>query len=87
LKFNILVQVIAGAKVSGIVGFDDAQCLKIKVQVPAQDGRANLAVIALLSQYFKIPKQAIAITHGLKQSRKLICIDHPEWSLERLLEM
>jgi uncharacterized protein (TIGR00251 family) len=45
---------------------------KIKVQTPPEDGRANKAVIQLLAQHFKIPKNRIKIIAGEKSHRKII---------------
>lgn len=67
---KIEIKVIANAKkaeVSQEVGF-----LKVKVNAPAIDGKANQAVIALLATYFKVKKNQISILKGEKTSRKQI---------------
>lgn len=46
--------------------------LKIYVTSPAQDGRANEAVIALLAQHFKIKKSCVRIVKGAKSRNKII---------------
>jgi uncharacterized protein (TIGR00251 family) len=42
------------------------------VKEPAKEGRANRAVIELLSEYFKIPKSQIVILSGMKSKQKII---------------
>jgi len=48
--------------------------LKIYVSAPAEDGRANKAVIKLLSEHFKIPKSKIKIIKGKKSREKIISV-------------
>jgi len=38
----------------------------------AQEDRANLAVINLLSEYFKLPKSRISILKGKKSRQKIV---------------
>jgi uncharacterized protein len=49
--------------------------LKIKIAAPPERGRANAALVALLSQRFKVPRSAITIVSGHSASRKLIRVD------------
>lgn len=44
----------------------------VYVKEPAKEGRANRAVIELLSEYFKIPKSQIVILTGIKSKQKII---------------
>lgn len=48
--------------------------LKILVTEPPEDNKANLAVIALISQFFKVPKSKITIVAGLTTRIKKINI-------------
>ena len=45
---------------------------RVMVRPPAQDGKANLALIDLLADYFKVPKSTIKILRGQSSRRKLI---------------
>lgn len=45
---------------------------EIRVKAPAMEGRANAAVIKLLSQYFHIQKSRIKIIIGTKAKTKLV---------------
>jgi uncharacterized protein (TIGR00251 family) len=42
------------------------------VKEPAKEGRANKAVVELLSEYFKVPKSRIVILSGMKSKQKII---------------
>ncbi|EQB63216.1 MAG: hypothetical protein RBG1_1C00001G0795 [candidate division Zixibacteria bacterium RBG-1] len=44
----------------------------IYVKEPPQEDRANLAVINLLSEYFKVPKSRISILKGKKSRQKIV---------------
>jgi hypothetical protein len=44
----------------------------VRVKEKAMEGRANAAVVTLLSDYFKVPKSKISIVRGLKGKNKLI---------------
>ncbi|HCK32916.1 MAG: hypothetical protein CMH32_06075 [Micavibrio sp.] len=45
---------------------------KVYVTVVPEDGKANKAVIALLSKALGVPKSALTITHGLTSRDKII---------------
>lgn len=73
---KILVKVIPNAKQNEVV--DDAfdllgvRILKVKVNQPPEDGRANKAVIEILADYFKVKKSAIVIITGETSRNKII---------------
>ena len=48
---------------------------KIRVDVPASDGKANERLIELLSEYFKVKKSSVKILKGLKSRNKIVVID------------
>ncbi|HUF41336.1 MAG TPA: DUF167 domain-containing protein [Verrucomicrobiae bacterium] len=45
------------------------------ITAPARDGKANLALIELLAEYFKLPKSSIRILRGRSSRRKLVEVD------------
>lgn len=45
------------------------------VKTPAQEGKANLALIKLLSEYFDIPKSMIILVKGQKGRNKIIDVN------------
>jgi uncharacterized protein (TIGR00251 family) len=63
-----------GAKKSAIVGVygEGASArLKIAVNAPPIEGRANDALIAFLSELFSLPKSAIELTSGASSRSKV----------------
>ena len=73
---KISVKVIPNAKQNEVV--DDsvdllgARILKIKVNQPPEDGKANKAVTQVLSEYFKVRKSAVSIIAGETSRNKII---------------
>lgn len=64
---TIAVRAQPGAKKTAIVGIygeGDAAQLKIAVQAPPVEGRANEALLDFLAQTFSIPKRSIALVSG-----------------------
>ncbi len=64
---TLAVRAQPGAKKTAIVGIygegASAQ-LKIAVQAPPAEGRANEALITFLAERFSLPKSAVGIVHG-----------------------
>ena len=71
---RITVKVIPGASKDQIIKIDESN-FKIKTTKPPENGKANEAIIEILSDYFKIKKSQITILSGQTSSRKIICID------------
>jgi len=69
MKVEILVK--PGSRRESVEAQSDGS-LRIAVNAPAQEGKANLRVIELLSEYLKLPKSRIAIKRGLNSRKKLI---------------
>lgn len=73
---KISVKVIPNAKQNEVVddAFDllGARILKVKVNQPPEDGKANKAVIELLAEYFKVRKSAVSIIAGETSRNKII---------------
>ena len=44
----------------------------VRVKAPPREGRANEAVIKLLSEYFKMPRSMINILHGESGKNKIV---------------
>ena len=64
---TLAVRAQPGAKKTAIVGIygeGDASQLKIAVQAPPVEGRANDALIAFLSETFGIPKKLVVLVSG-----------------------
>ena len=64
---TLVVRAQPGAKrtaIVGVYGEGAAAQLKIAVQAPAIEGRANLALIAFLSELFGLPKNLVELVSG-----------------------
>ena len=73
---KISIKVIPNAKQNEIAedGFDDAgaRILKIRVNQPPEDGKANKAAIELLAKYLKVKKSAVSIIFGETSRNKIV---------------
>ncbi len=75
--YKLKVKVCANSKKNSIEFLEDAQdnnFIKIKINKPAVDGKANKAIIEYLSDIFDIPKSNINILSGEKSSQKSLLI-------------
>ncbi len=70
----ISVRVQPGAGKSGLVGFSD-DAWQVKVSAPAEKGKANLALLALLSKALGVSKSHLSIVRGHTGRRKIIDIE------------
>lgn len=64
---TLAVRAQPGAKRTAIVGAygdGDAAQLKIAVQAPPVEGRANEALIAFLAEKFELPKRSVELVSG-----------------------
>lgn len=75
---TVTLRVRPGARREGIAGVtteaDGAARLKIAVSAPAEDGRANARVIALLARRWRLPKSAFAVVAGARDRRKTMLV-------------
>ena len=53
---------------------DGTRQIRVYVTTPAEDGRANKAVIDLLAETWGLPKSTLTITHGLTGRHKIVAI-------------
>lgn len=59
--------------------------LKAAVTVPAEDGKANSAVIELLAKEWRLPKSVFEIVRGVTQRDKVVSISgEPEGLVGRI---
>lgn len=72
---RVQVRVQPRACANEIVGFDEADRLRIRVTAPPADGSANAAVISLLADVLGVAKSAVSIERGLTSRTKTIRID------------
>ena len=71
---RLLLKIVPNAKRSEVVGmYGDA--VKIKVQSPATDGKANAALLEFLAEALGLPSRAVRIVTGEKSRDKLVEFD------------
>jgi hypothetical protein len=68
---RIAVQVQPGAKKTEAVGLH-GDALKLKLQAPPIEGRANEALVRYLADTLGVPRSAVEITHGHTNRRKVV---------------
>jgi uncharacterized protein (TIGR00251 family) len=64
---TLAVRAQPGAKktaITGVYGEGDAAQLKVAVQAPPVEGRANEALIGFLAKTFEIPKRSVELVRG-----------------------
>ena len=76
---EITVHLIPCAKQNAIIGWEEdlfgERTLKVQVTVVPEKGKANKALIAMLSKAWKVPKSAITIKRGDKSRTKILEIE------------
>ena len=68
---RIYVTVKPNAKRADITPISDTE-FRVAVPAPAQNGKANEALVEILAGYFKVPKSTITILRGHSARKKLI---------------
>lgn len=82
---QITIRLTPCAKQNAIIGWEENlfgdRTLKVQVTVVPEKGKANKALIALLSKAWKVPKSAITIKRGDKSCTKILEIEEldPEY--------
>jgi uncharacterized protein (TIGR00251 family) len=75
---TLAVRARPGAKrtaIGGIYGEGAAAQLKIAVQAPPLEGRANATLIAFLAETFAVPKSAVKLVSGELSRSKVFLIE------------
>lgn len=70
----VAVHVQPGARRAGVVGLH-GDALKVRVDAPPVDGRANKAVVELLAATLGVPAGAIEVVAGATSRRKRLRIN------------
>lgn len=74
---TLAVRAQPGAKKTGVVGVygeGDAAQLKIAVQAPPVEGRANEALVAYIAKLFGLPKQSVELLSGALSRSKVFTL-------------
>lgn len=76
-SFSITLKVKAASKLDSILGFIDIEgeyYLKISIRAVPENGKANKAILKLLSKTWKIPSANLEIISGLSSNNKVLSI-------------
>jgi len=68
------LRVVPNAKRSEVVGAH-GDAIKVKIQAPAMDGKANDALLDFLAGKLGVPRRAVQLIAGEKSRDKTIAID------------
>ena len=71
---RIRLKVVPGASRDEISGWLGSS-LKLRVRSPAQAGKANAAVIRLLSEVLAVPRNSLRIASGTLSTHKILEVD------------
>lgn len=74
MKIVLELHVQPGAKRSEFAGMHGER-RKVRLAAPAQEGRANEALVAFLAEHYRVPKRCVSITSGLRSRSKRVEID------------
>ena len=61
--------------IDGIVDAPDGPALRVRITESPEKGKANAAVIKLLSREWKIPRKNISVARGAKSRRKSLLVE------------
>jgi hypothetical protein len=68
---EVHVTVTPNAREAAVLRIDDLN-YKVKVNAKAVDGKANERLVAVMAEYFKVPKSRVRITRGFASRKKTI---------------
>ena len=71
---RLKVRAQPGASRSEVVGWQ-GECLRVRVQAPPLEGRANAAVIELLAKALGLPRRCLRLERGEASRDKVIAVD------------
>jgi len=73
---RVAIRLSPGARSEGLLGVSPAaeggRVVKASVTVPAQDGRANEALLQLLAKAWRLPRRDLSIVAGAASRRKTV---------------
>jgi uncharacterized protein (TIGR00251 family) len=69
--FRLAVQISPNGKKSEIISVTE-NALRIRLQAPPVDGKANEALIRFIADMCDLPKSHVQITHGFTSRKKLL---------------
>jgi uncharacterized protein len=89
---SVAIRLTPAARRAGIFGWmdagDGASALKVSVNAPPEDGKANDALLDLLAQAWNLPKKSLSLLSGAAHRRKVVLIETDEGAalMQRLIQ-
>lgn len=68
------IKVIPRSSKNQVISLSESE-LKVKLTAPPVDGKANEALLQILSEYFQIKKSSLRILSGATSRNKIVEID------------
>lgn len=86
MSASLRLRVVPNAKRNEVVGVH-GDAIKIKIQAPAMDGKANAAVLSFIAEKLGISVRQVALKAGEKSRDKTVGVDglEADEALKRLL--
>ena len=72
-RMRLQVKVVPGASRDEVTGWL-GEALKIRVQAPPEQGKANKAVIKILARLLEVPRQQIELVRGAGSPNKVFAV-------------
>jgi uncharacterized protein (TIGR00251 family) len=85
-RLTLYCHIQPGARNNRFCGMHN-QRVKIQLQAPPVDGKANSALIAYLAKQFSQPKKNISISSGLTQRKKTVQVSNIDEVPQSLLDL
>ena len=70
-RTRVRLRVSPGSRTAGIAG-RHGDAWKVRVTAPAQNGRANAAVVRLLAETFRLPRTSVRLLSGHGAREKIV---------------
>ena len=74
MRAVLRLRVVPNAKRSEVVGLH-GEAIKIKIQAPAQEGKANAALLEFLAEKLAVPVRQVTLVAGEKSHDKILAIE------------
>jgi uncharacterized protein (TIGR00251 family) len=71
----LAIRVVPNAKTNAVAGTQEDGSLKIRIQAPPVEGKANKALIRFLARTLKLPVRRITIQSGTSGRNKRILVE------------
>jgi len=75
VRVKVKVKVVPNSKKAKVEQTEGGGILRVNVDAPAKEGKANKRLVEILAKYFSKPKTSIRIVKGQTSKNKVVEID------------